>query len=243
MDPRVFDLGDSVKLQHDEFSWFPFGYRLNDVVELPVGTGVSGRWDQQRMIDVRFVGRAASGFVGEFGLSPTASEENSVFSQDRQRVGGDRVSRPRERNRFRDSVLTTSVLDSDQLFVKFRKCFVRDVEVIPRMIPDFETVVMKQFDFLPRHVGFFVRLEREAFRNEKCRSESVLFQNWTSDRKVRLDGVVERQHNDWVLLDVARSLSRGDIRERGNYEKTNEARVPNHGESLRILREHIIRIS
>lgn len=52
------------------------------------------------------------------------------------------------------------------------------------------------FGFQKPHVDPLVRLERETFRDEKGRSETVLFQNRPRDRKVRLDGIVERQDDD-----------------------------------------------
>src|SRR5262249_36593797 len=83
--------------------------------------------------------------------------------------------------------------------------------VVLGVVADLEAVLVQLRDLLPGHVVAFVGGEVEALGDEERRAESVLLEQRTCDRKVRLAGVVESQHYKFVgdrLERLTRSLRR-----------------------------------
>lgn len=88
--------------------------------------------------------------------------------------------------------------DACELFIQSWQCFLRHAHVVTGMIADLEAIIMKLANLLPTHVVLLVLLEVPAFCDEKRGAESVVLQNWTNDREMRLRRVIKSQHDQAV---------------------------------------------
>src|SRR5690606_35629481 len=178
--------------------------RADEIVDLPRGTRVTGRWDEERMVGARLVGAAATLRVGMLRRAAATREADAVSAKDRKRRLRDRVARPGEGHGPRDAMLHAACRDRLDLVLEPADRRVGDAHVGSRVVSDLETAAVEVGDLLPRHVGGLVRPEGEPFGDEERRAESVALEERRRDGVVRLHRVVEGEDDEAIRSEERR---------------------------------------
>jgi hypothetical protein len=72
------------------------------------------------------------------------------------------------------------------------------VEVVARVVADFETVPMQLGNFWPGHVVCLICVKVKPFGNEESGAEFISFEDWPHGGVVRPGRVVESQHDQLI---------------------------------------------
>src|SRR5262249_42223656 len=115
-----------------------------------------------------------------------------------QRVALDSVAWIRKTNGDGDAVFLALDVDPAKLSGQVADIVAGYTDVIASVVANLEAVRVQLGDLFPGHVVSLVDREVEALRDEERRSESVLLEQRSSHREVRLTGVVKCQDDQLV---------------------------------------------
>src|SRR5688500_14766863 len=115
----MFPIRHAMKLQHGDTPVPRLVRGALEIVQGPIRARVPRRRDEQRMIDARFVSKAAAPFVRMFGRAAAAGEAKAEFFQNGQRARVNRISRIPETSWPCDAMLRATRVNGFDLFAQF----------------------------------------------------------------------------------------------------------------------------
>src|SRR5262245_59474177 len=126
----------AVKLQHRDSPRPRLVRGTFEIVQRPVRPRVARRWNQERMVYARFVGKAASPFVRMLRRTSTPGKVKAKFFENGNRAERDRISRESEADGSRDAMLCAASVDGFDLLAQLSDRPGGNTKVVSRVVAD-----------------------------------------------------------------------------------------------------------